>query len=216
MRALSAYRARNLNLTQLCQRFSFLQPYLFAHFTFCPNSLGLALSIGTIDTNRHTPQTQPRHRALQLRRRTLRPAKKAEPARAKAIAKVKGYRQSWGHHRLRTPTIGELMGMLAKPLNRVLFLVCVLITGALAGSFVWAFFFCMDISIEFAWHTLPEAFGATIGNALPGMTPGHFGIVAWPLIMCLGGGLVIGLYDKHVGFAPEELTEVMGKVKKPC
>lgn len=106
------------------------------------------------------------------------------------------------------------MGMLAKPLNRVLFLVCVLITGALAGSFVWAFFFCMDISIEFAWHTLPEAFGATIGNALPGMTPGHFGIVAWPLIMCLGGGLVVGLYDKHVGFAPEELTEVMGKVKK--
>ena len=42
------------------------------------------------------------------------------------------------------------MGLLAKPLNRVLFLACVLVTGALAGAFVWAFFFCMDIGIEFA------------------------------------------------------------------
>ena len=103
--------------------------------------------------------------------------------------------------------------MLAKPLNRLLFLLCVLVTGALAGAFVWAFFFCMDIGIEFAWHTLPEAIGAVVGGALPGMEPGRFGIIAWPLVMCVGGGLIIGLYDKHVGFAPEELTEVMGKVK---
>ena len=56
------------------------------------------------------------------------------------------------------------MGLLAKPLNRVLFLACVLVTGALAGAFVWAFFFCMDIGIEFAWHTLPEALGAAVGG----------------------------------------------------
>ena len=105
------------------------------------------------------------------------------------------------------------MGLLAKPLNRVLFLACVLVTGALAGAFVWAFFFCMDIGIEFAWHTLPEALGAAVGGALPGMQPGRFGVLAWPLVMCVGGGLVIGLYEKHVGFAPEELNSVMARVK---
>ena len=57
------------------------------------------------------------------------------------------------------------MGLLAKPLNRVLFLACVLVTGALAGAFVWAFFFCMDIGIEFAWHTLPEVLGAAVSGA---------------------------------------------------
>ncbi|WP_417751491.1 chloride channel protein [Senegalimassilia faecalis] len=105
------------------------------------------------------------------------------------------------------------MGLLAKPLNRVLFLACVLVTGALAGAFVWAFFFCMDIGIEFAWHTLPEVLGAAVSGALPGMRPGRFGVLAWPLVMCVGGGLVIGLYEKHVGFAPEELNSVMARVK---
>ena len=105
------------------------------------------------------------------------------------------------------------MGLLAKPLNRVLFLACVLVTGALAGAFVWAFFFCMDIGIEFAWHTLPEVLGAAVSGALPGMQPGRFGVLAWPLVMCVGGGLVIGLYEKHVGFAPEELNSVMARVK---
>ena len=39
------------------------------------------------------------------------------------------------------------MGKLAKPANRLLFALCVLITGAIAGAFVWAFFFCMDIGL---------------------------------------------------------------------
>ena len=41
------------------------------------------------------------------------------------------------------------MPSFAKPINRVLFLVCVIVTGALAGAFVWAFFFLMDKGIEF-------------------------------------------------------------------
>ena len=42
---------------------------------------------------------------------------------------------------------GVFMGKLAKPANRLLFALCVLITGAIAGAFVWAFFFCMDIGL---------------------------------------------------------------------
>lgn len=105
------------------------------------------------------------------------------------------------------------MGVLTKPANRLLFLLCVLVTGAVAGVFVWAFFFCMDAGIEFLWFALPTAMGSAAGAAIPDLASGPFGFVAWPLIMCLAGGLVIGLYEKHVGFAPEELTEVMGKVK---
>ena len=105
------------------------------------------------------------------------------------------------------------MGMLAKPVNRLLFLLCVVVTGAVAGAFVWAFFFCMDAGIRFLWFTVPTMLGEAAGGVVPGLASGPFGFAAWPLIMCLAGGLVIGLYEKHVGFAPEELTEVMGKVK---
>ncbi len=51
------------------------------------------------------------------------------------------------------------------------------------------------------------------GRGGPALASGPFGFAAWPLIVCLIGGLAIGLYDKHVGFAPEELNVVMGKVK---
>lgn len=105
------------------------------------------------------------------------------------------------------------MGKLAKPANRLLFALCVLITGAIAGAFVWAFFFCMDIGLGLLWEKLPQMLGAAVGREVPALASGPFGFTAWPLIVCLIGGLAIGLYDKHVGFAPEELNVVMGKVK---
>ena len=105
------------------------------------------------------------------------------------------------------------MGKLAKPANRLLFALCVLITGAIAGAFVWAFFFCMDIGLGLLWEKLPQMLGAAAGREAPALASGPFGFAAWPLIVCLIGGLAIGLYDKHVGFAPEELNVVMGKVK---
>ena len=105
------------------------------------------------------------------------------------------------------------MGKLAKPANRLLFALCVLITGAIAGAFVWAFFFCMDIGLGLLWEKLPQMLGAAVGREVPALASGPFGFAAWPLIVCLIGGLAIGLYDKHVGFAPEELNVVMGKVK---
>ena len=105
------------------------------------------------------------------------------------------------------------MGTIAKPMNRVLFIGCVIVTGALAGAFVRLFFFLMDLGIEFIWDTLPHFLGAMASGVLPGIDAGHFGFVAYPLIVCLLGGLAIGLYDKHVGFAPEDLNVVMAKVK---
>lgn len=82
--------------------------------------------------------------------------------------------------------------------NRSLFLVAVIFTGALAGAFIWLFFFLMNIGLNFVWKTLPDKL--------------HFAF--FPLVVCTIGGLVIGLYQKRFGPYPEELNSVMRKVKE--
>lgn len=52
------------------------------------------------------------------------------------------------------------MGSFTKPFNRVFFLLCVFVTGSLAGAFVWLFFFLMDRGITFLWQTLPGWIGS--------------------------------------------------------
>lgn len=106
------------------------------------------------------------------------------------------------------------MGSFAKPFNRVFFLLCVLITGSLAGAFVWLFFFLMDEGISFLWQTLPGWIGSVTAEPLPVLSQGPFGFVPFPLIVCVLGGLVIGLYAKHTGVEPEDLNSVMAKVKQ--
>ncbi len=102
----------------------------------------------------------------------------------------------------------------SKSVNRVLFLMCVIATGALAGAFVWAFFFLMEKGIAFFWSTLPAIIGRAADAFFPGLADGPFGFLPFPLIVCVGGGLVIGFFDKKTGARPEELTVVMGKVKR--
>ena len=48
----------------------------------------------------------------------------------------------------RSPTINRsCMTNFSKPINRALFVLCVIVTGSIAGAFVWAFFFLMDKGI---------------------------------------------------------------------
>lgn len=102
----------------------------------------------------------------------------------------------------------------AKPFNRVFFLVCVLITGALAGAFVWLFFYLMGIGISFLWSTLPAWIGSITKDMFPVLSQGSFGFLPYPLFVCLLGGLIIGLYAKYVKVKPEDLNDVMAKVKE--
>lgn len=102
----------------------------------------------------------------------------------------------------------------SKPINRALFVLCVIATGSIAGAFVWAFFFLMDKGIEFFWSTLPALIGQAADAYLPGLAEGPFGFLPYPLIVCIVGGILIGYFDKKTGARPEELTAVMGKVKK--
>lgn len=106
------------------------------------------------------------------------------------------------------------MESLAKPFNRVFFLLCVLITGSLAGAFIWSFFFLMNKGIAFLWQTVPGWISSLTAESLPVLSQGPFGFVPFPLIVCVLGGLLIGLYAKHTGIEPEDLNVVMAKVKK--
>lgn len=81
--------------------------------------------------------------------------------------------------------------------NRTLFVLAVVVTGAVAGAFVWALLFVMNLGIKFVWNDVGGRFGAF-----------------FPLAACLAGGLVIGLFAKKFGPYPEDLNEVMGKVKR--
>ena len=81
--------------------------------------------------------------------------------------------------------------------NRTLFVVSVIATGAIAGAFVWFLLFVMNLGITFIWDRLPAHFGPF-----------------FPLVACLIGGLAIGLFAKRFGPYPEDLDEVMAKVKR--
>ena len=85
----------------------------------------------------------------------------------------------------------------ANPAHRILFASSVIVTGAVAGAFVWLLLFVMNLGISFVWNILPEHFGPF-----------------FPLLACSIGGLVIGLFAKRFGSYPEDLDEVMAKVKR--
>ncbi len=63
-------------------------------------------------------------------------------------------------------------------------------------------------------QTLPGWIGSVTAEPLPVLSQGPFGFVPFPLIVCVLGGLVIGLYAKHTGVEPEDLNSVMAKVKQ--
>ncbi len=80
--------------------------------------------------------------------------------------------------------------------NRVMFLVSVLITGAVAGAFVWFLLFLMNLGITTLWNIVPNFFGTF-----------------YPLFMCIIGGIIIGLFTKKFGPYPDDLQTVMASVK---
>ncbi len=105
--------------------------------------------------------------------------------------------------------------------NRVLFSVCTIVTGALAGAAVWAFFKLMGMGLAFLWEALPAMlleYAAQVApdavQAMPVLFSGAFGFLPWTLLLCLGGGLAIGLFQKRFGELPEDLDAVMAKVKQ--
>lgn len=81
----------------------------------------------------------------------------------------------------------------------VLLLVVTVVLGVVAGAVCWAFFFLMNQGIALVWTVIPEA--------LAGPQPW------WPLVICVIGGLLVGLFQKRFPGQPEEMDEVLAQVK---
>ena len=81
--------------------------------------------------------------------------------------------------------------------NRTVFLLSVVLTGAIAGAFVWLVLLAMNVGLAFVWDGLASWFGRF-----------------YPILMCIVGGVVIGLFARRYGQYPEDLPTVMAKVKR--
>lgn len=93
---------------------------------------------------------------------------------------------------------------MAKPFNKavtiVIYALAILLLGAIAGIVCWLFFFLMGWGISLIWVVLPGAFGLDAWW--------------WALPVCLIGGLLAGLFQKKWPGQPEEMNEVLARVKK--
>lgn len=76
-------------------------------------------------------------------------------------------------------------------------LMCAFLGGIIA-VIVWSFLRLMKSGIEFVWEWIPS----------------NVNIPFYSIIVCLLGGLIIGLYQRKVGSYPEGLETVISKVKK--
>lgn len=88
--------------------------------------------------------------------------------------------------------------------TRLLYVVAIIMLGAVAGAVCWVFFFLMNNGINLLWNVLP--------NALPPI----FGVenaLWWPVAVCTLGGLVVGLFQSKWPGVPQEMDEVMAEVK---
>ena len=70
--------------------------------------------------------------------------------------------------------------------------------GAVTGVIIWAFLRAVGLCTNLLWDTLP----------------GIIDFKGYAIIVCAIGGLLIGIFRKFFGDYPEELSTVMGKVKK--
>lgn len=88
-------------------------------------------------------------------------------------------------------------------MKRLVFSAVTIVLGACAGAFCWAFFFLMNAGIDLLWVKAP----AWLASA--GMPA-----VVYPLVFCVAGGVIIGIFQKKVGPYPDDMNTVLAEVKK--
>lgn len=80
--------------------------------------------------------------------------------------------------------------------GNVIFLALVL--GAVVGCVVWLFLFLMNAGLTLMWSTLPSAVNSAY----------------LPVIICVAGGAVLGVYEMRCGPNPASMDTVMTEVKE--
>ena len=78
------------------------------------------------------------------------------------------------------------------------FMIFSLAVGGVIGGIIWAFLKAMHLLIDLIWHKLPAAVN----------------IPYYTILVCLVGGVIIGLIQKFHGPCPDELAEVMKEYKQ--
>ena len=79
---------------------------------------------------------------------------------------------------------------------------CILTTvmGFVAATLIWLILQVIDLGIDFLWQELPWMLGMSDS-------------LIYYLIVCIAGGVLIGLWQKKFGPLPENIETVMGRVK---
>ncbi|MFV0466430.1 MAG: chloride channel protein [Lachnospiraceae bacterium] len=73
--------------------------------------------------------------------------------------------------------------------------------GAFAGVVVWAVLKLMELGIESLWEWIPAAL--ELEASLP-----------YYLVICIAGGVLIGIIQKKYGLLPDTFEQVLGRIKK--
>ncbi len=84
-----------------------------------------------------------------------------------------------------------------KLLFQVKFIVRSILLGLSAGCIVWVFLKLLAIGTEYIWEVFPAQFSSPF----------------YPVFICTLGGMIIGVFRKTFGDYPEEMMDVLGKVK---
>ncbi len=82
--------------------------------------------------------------------------------------------------------------------NGIVFILLGTAAGAVIGGIIWAFMRVMHLLIELLWDYIPGVVH------IPGYT----------VLLCLLGGVVIGIIQKKYGPCPDDLHQVMAKYKR--
>ena len=82
--------------------------------------------------------------------------------------------------------------------NNILFILYTAIVGALAGAIIWAFLKVMNLGIGFIWEYIPS----------------QINFKYYTIVICLIGGISLGLWKHKFGNYPEDLEVVVKKIKK--
>ena len=82
--------------------------------------------------------------------------------------------------------------------NNTIMILYSMIIGLITGAIIWIFLKVCSLGIELLWNYIPN----------------NYNVPFYTIIVCLVGGLLIGLWKKKFGDYPKELNEVIKDVKK--
>lgn len=85
-----------------------------------------------------------------------------------------------------------------KVLKSGYFILYIILTGGVVGFLTWGFIGITNLTTHFLWVALPNAVD----------------LKYWTLILCLVGGILVGLSQKYLGEYPRLMDDVLGEYKQ--